>query len=448
MADHWGAALIPAVLLALLAARARIRGGSWLEPSALFALAWSLYVLLPLLLAPDFEVWPAGVWWILLSVFCVSCGSWWADSGKRRNLQNATPDGSRRTALQTFSAIVPQLRVALIASLVCGLLYSIVAILDFGMDLRTLFSIEGVVEIARAFSVDRYSETYVPPSLLVQIWLIGVYAAPIFGGILFSLRRHKVDLWLSIASIIPGFSVFVLQTTRAAVVTALILWVAGFFAQRALMDRGGFRLFAKQRLYALTGLAMLLIVIFGVGQVMRGGDTPEAAAVQDMVLSDTPRVWMLGHLSVFTQWFRETRFGLDSPAMGAYSLAGVFEQLGLHPRPLGLYIDRYELLPGLYSNIYTVFRGFIEDFTLPGSLVFLFLLGKWAGAAYDRVREGNLHYVPVLVAFYAFVGSYGVSIFNYNSILFAWLGASLFLWRVQIGKQRFASKRTPANPTN
>jgi|SRR5579872_1058127 oligosaccharide repeat unit polymerase len=427
MADHWVAAFIPALLLALLAARARVRGGSWLEPSALFALAWSLYVLLPLLLAPDFEVWPGGVWWILLSIYSVCCGSWWAGRGKDR-VPGQQPRASRSTfALPAIKSQISGLRIVLVITLLCGLLYSLVAILNFGFGLGTLFSTEGIVELARAFSVDRYSEAYVPPGFLVQVWLIGVYAAPIFGGLLFSARRNKADVFLSISSIVPAFSVFLIQTARAPVVLALSLWVSGSFAQSVFSHPEGVRIFSKKRTYALLALALFLVVIFGVGQVMRGGRAPEVEVMQDMLLSDTPRVFMLGHISVFTRWFHETAFSLTSPALGAYSVAGLFDQLGIHPRPLGLYLDFYEIVPGMVSNIFTVFRGFIEDFTLPGSLLFLFLVGMYAGRAYDRVREGDLRYAPVLIAAYAFSGSYGVSIFNYNSILFSWLIAAIYL---------------------
>lgn len=445
MADHWLAAFIPALILAWLAARARIRGGSWLEPSALFALAWALYVLLPLLLAPDFEVWPGGIWWILLSVYSVCCGSWWAGRGKNR-LTGQQPRGCRTTfALRAIEFHVSGLRIALVIALICGLLYSIVAIISFGFGLGTLFSTEGVVELARAFSVDRYTEGYVPPGFLVQVWLIGVYAAPIFGGLLFPARRNKADCFLSILSIVPGFAIFLIQTARAPVVLALSLWVSGCFAQSVFCQPEGVRIFSKKRVYALLGLALFLVVIFGIGQVMRGGQAPEVGVMQDMLLSDTPRVFVLGHISVFTRWFHETTFRVTSPALGAYSIAGVFDQLGIHPRPLGLYLDFYEIVPGMVSNIFTVFRGFIEDFTLPGSLLFLFLVGMYAGRAYDRVREGDLRYAPILIAAYAFSGSCGVSIFNYNSILFSWLIAAIYL-RTVSGRKHQNTRRISSAP--
>src|SRR2546422_7817110 len=84
MIGSWGAALIPGLLLVLIAGFARSYGGSWLEPGALFALVWAFYVLVPLAFAPDYEVWPGGVWWILVSALSVCCGSWWVTRNRSK----------------------------------------------------------------------------------------------------------------------------------------------------------------------------------------------------------------------------------------------------------------------------------------------------------------------------------------------------------------------------
>jgi len=280
-----------------------------------------------------------------------------------------------------------------------------------------------------------------------QIWLIGVYAAPIFGGILFAMRRLSRDIRLSMLSLFPAFSVFVLQTTRAAVVTGLILWISAWFAVRVLLERGRCRIFTKKLVSAFCGIVLVMIALYAGGQVMRGGDMPEVGAIGDVLVSPAARASMLGHISVFSQWFHESRITLVSPAFGAYSVAGVFDQLGLHPRPGGLYGDFYEVEPGGITNVYTVFRGLIEDFTLPGSLVFLFLAGICAGSAYDRVRAGNPQYAPFLVAFYAFTGSHGVSIFNYNSVLFACLVVAIYFWKtIALAKKRVAREFSVPSP--
>jgi oligosaccharide repeat unit polymerase len=443
MIGNWGAALIAGMLLALVSGYARSRGGSWLEPGAFFALVWSFYVLLPLVFASDYTVWPGGVWWILASALSVCCGSWWVAGNRSKALSSVHLGVMTSTdPFPESHPLVRGLRPALLVSVFCGLLYSLIAVAQMGFDSATLLSLKGIVVVARAFSVDRYSEDYVAPGVFSQIWLIGVYAAPIFGGILIAMRRSSRDVGLSILSLSPALVVFALQTTRAAIVTGLILWVSACFAVRVLLERGKGRLFTKRVILAFCAMGVLMVVFFAVGQVMRGGDTPEVGALGDVLVSPVARASMLGHISVFSQWFHESRFTSATPALGAYSVAGLFDQLGLHSRPAGLYTDPYEVEPGAFTNIYTIFRGLIEDFTLPGSFVFLFLVGVCAGSAYNRVRKGNPRYLPFLVAFYAFSGSHGVSIFNYNSVLFAWLISGMYLWRTTIPGKRYATKQS------
>src|SRR2546425_426744 len=127
MIGNWGAALIAAVLLVLVAGCARFCGGGWLEPGAFFALVWSFYVLVPLVFAPDYTVWPGGVWWILASGLSVCCGSWWV----RRNRSKALPERHIRVMPSSdpyseSDLLVPKVRLALLVSVLCGLLYSLI----------------------------------------------------------------------------------------------------------------------------------------------------------------------------------------------------------------------------------------------------------------------------------------------------------------------------------
>jgi len=89
-----------------------------------------------------------------------------------------------------------------------------------------------------------------------------------------------------------------------------------------------------------------------------------------------------------------------------------------------------DLAPGTRTNIYTLFRGLIQDFTLPGALIVLWIVGVIAGYAYNQTARGHLTWMPILIAFYAFACDFLTSIFNYNSILFAWVGLTVYIWGI------------------
>jgi hypothetical protein len=100
--------------------------------------------------------------------------------------------------------------------------------------------------------------------------------------------------------------------------------------------------------------------------------------------------------------------------------------LGLKEREIGLYVDSVNLPNGSESNIYTAFRAMVDDFTLPGALLFFGLLSFAGGLGWALLRHGQLWAAPFLVSDVAFIlWSPLTSLFNYNSIV-----GALFLFEL------------------
>src|SRR5262249_22704706 len=80
------------------------------------------------------------------------------------------------------------------------------------------------------------------------------------------------------------------------------------------------------------------------------------------------------------------------------------------------------------SNIFTAFRGLLQDFTFPGAVLLSFVSGMVAAVAYGKTVAGSMRYIPLLAGYYAFVlWSPIVSILNYNSVLLALLMVTYLL---------------------
>jgi len=74
----------------------------------------------------------------------------------------------------------------------------------------------------------------------------------------------------------------------------------------------------------------------------------------------------------------------------------------------------------LTSNLYSAFRGLIQDFTFPGAILLTVTTGAIANLAYRSVKAGNIATLGILAGIYSFVfWSPIVSLFVYNAILFA-----------------------------
>ena len=413
----------PVFALGILALLARAMSQSWLEAGPVCALVWFFSLALPLLFAPDYAVASSGLWWIALCAATVCAGSVMASYPFH---PMTTP--SRHANEKRDASCFPYLRCLILIAMLCGILSSVT---DLSASWRPMTSLRGdvYVEMAHEMYVERHTQD-VYPRWISRILLIGVYLSPMLGGMLSSVKQSRWDGCLSIASLLPALLMFALHTTRAAFILAGILWGAGWFAVRVWMWPEERPPWTARTAVVFLGIGLLGIALFGAGQVIREGKTPSWDTLWGQIASPGVRSAFFGHVSVFSGWFETTWDVVLRPAWGRYSLAGFFDLLGLSTREVGLYRDIQEVEPGGLSNIYTVFRGLIQDFTAPGALVVLFFMGGVAGRAYHWTRQGRLIWMPILIAFYALAGNVITSIFNYNSILFAWFLLSLYLWGI------------------
>jgi len=78
--------------------------------------------------------------------------------------------------------------------------------------------------------------------------------------------------------------------------------------------------------------------------------------------------------------------------------------------------------------VYTLFRGLIQDFTLPGASLFGVLLGIVAGAAARSRSANHGRNVLVLAGYYSLIlFSPVISLFTYNGLILAWVVAAMVL---------------------
>jgi hypothetical protein len=99
--------------------------------------------------------------------------------------------------------------------------------------------------------------------------------------------------------------------------------------------------------------------------------------------------------------------------------------MGFGHRIPGLFDSIIDLVAGETSNIYTAFRPLIQDFTIPGALFILALLGFVGGIGFRLVAMGRWSGMPLLLAAY-------VTIF-WTPITWFWIYNSLTATVVAVG---------------
>jgi oligosaccharide repeat unit polymerase len=257
-----------------------------------------------------------------------------------------------------------------------------------------------------------------------------VFLAPAVGGILFVLRREKGWKVIALSAFVPAILVTVLQTTKAAVLFAMVLWLSGYFATR--LRRHQLKVFTRGHLLVAMVVAAVVTVFFFATSLARMASTD--AGLLDLVMRKLLTA-AFGHMTVFSSWLTEYWNAATEPTLGTVVFAGPLEMLGIVHRIPGLFENVVDLVLGETSNIYTAFRPLIQDFTIPGALVVLGLLGFVGGVGFRGVASGKWSWLPpLLVMYYTTMWSPITWFWIYNSLtatLFAVAVIVVFvrLWR-------------------
>ena len=413
-------ALALSVTLIGWAAAMRALAGTWLQPSAFFALWWCCAGIVPLLLAPRELVGPNAIGVLVASSVAFSMGGAVGNWGLRtRRIANPTLPGELElTILRWLCAMAVALGIGSTIAFVRG----------SGIAFAQLLDLEQLVVVSNQFYIARYAETGpLPAPPLSQALLPFVYLAPGLGGLLFGLERGRLGKLIGLASYSPAIAVTVLQTTKAAVLLGIVLWLSSYFAAR--LRIGKIAVFTKGHL--LTGLSVgagLAIFFLGVGLArLASTDTGLANVVIGKLVTSA-----LGHMAVLSQWLGDYWNQPFEPTLGTVTFAGPRELLGLQQRIPGLFEDIVDLVAGESSNVHTAFRPLIQDFTMPGALAILAILGAVGGFGFRLVAAGRWIALPLLIIAYVTIFWMPITLFwIYNSLTVAVAALGLIVFFIE-----------------
>lgn len=366
----------------------RLAAGTWLQPAAFFPLWWCVAGIAPLILAPNEPVGINAIVWLIAASMAVSAGGVAGNGGlKTRRLTKTQPATDSELKVLGF---------VLALSIVLGTLSNIAYLVGSGIPLTELLHLERLVVVSNQLYVARYAESgpLVPPAFS-QALLPFVYLAPAVGGTLFVLRREWSWKLLCLFSFVPAITVTVLQTTKAAVLFSMMLWLSGYFAAR--LRFGKTAVFTVPHVLVAGILTSIVTVFFFAVGLARMASTD--LALLNIVLVKLVTT-AFGHMTVFSQWLTEYTSQPLDPSLGQVTFAGPLEMLGYQQRIPGIFSNVVDLVAGESSNIYTAFRPLIQDFSFPGALVVMALLGFVGGLGFRLVAAGSWSAVPLLIGTY------------------------------------------------
>jgi oligosaccharide repeat unit polymerase len=424
---NWLAAAI-FLLLPAIAVAARKSGGSWYSPAAFFAAFWCIFGGLPLVAGP-LTVQPEGMLFLAAACGAVLLGAWLAQR-RQRALEAHGPPLTEPPLLGWFIAACTLLGVAVVVL--------ILASIDVP-GARRAISLNGIVATIHQLAIERNGGTWQEPAV-ARVLTTVLYLGAMLAGIMIGIRNSGYARWLALAAVVPSLMITVILTTKASLLLPLALGMSSYLA--ACIAAGRPPSLNLKRAALVAGLVAVLAAAFVLLQMVRyaGWASGRPLAVIQLLWLDS-----FPYLGAFSMWFQHSALSASlHPSLGQYTFAGVFELLHIHSRVAGLYTDQIQI-NGAGYNIYTAFRGLIEDFTVPGALLFLVVVGFGAELAYRRVQSGDLRMVGILAAFYAAtLWSFVVDVFIYNTIVLAFLVLIGYLAIASRPSFRRAAARIPS----
>ena len=410
MADLVGSPWPAYVVLLIVTGISRIRCGSWFAPAAFVGMVWSFFTGASLAII-DYPL-PARGWWMLVVlIVAVQLGALIAHECPPRR-HAAINFGPSNTAA---SLVAPCRRYGVICTVVAllGCVYFLFASLkEFDLPFTPL----GVLEVGARWTLLRYDDVVEPWS--VRLLVMWFHPAALLGGILFASTNKTRDRVIAVITLLPAVVYGVLTGTRAAILLGLTCWIGGYIASQCVRSREKLTLFTGKRLALLLFTAVCMVGMFVSIDAIRATSWSQSFVldVHEQKLSN----YMLAPPAAFADWYAHA--DVSSLEWGAQTFAGEFGLLHLKTRIMGTYLEKANILGTESTNVYTIFRGLIEDFTAFGAALLGACIGALAGWIYAVGFHDERKSLFWLSAFYAaFLFSPLTSLFTFNGAALAWL---------------------------
>ena len=385
---------------------------SWRSPGSFFAFCWAFFLITPFIFAPEYEMDQLGVWFIAIFTMSLAAGSILAYSPFHDNYIISPKHHFNFKKLYFILFIL------------CVI--SFIGIYFLFQFASNIYGSENYkiswLAIPNLIAVDRYNEVLNYP-YLIKYSLYIIYPANLLAGLLFAKKdtpkKYKILLIVPlIASLILG----IIEGARTSILLGLIMffssWLSAMVSSKTPIPLN--KVLIKISVGTITFFGFFITSFIFIQWLRQGMDT----IIIDL-LFDRIRAYFFGYLAAFTQWFNSS-VELNFSA-GFITFAGPYNLIGIIDRPLGFY-DSIQITKGVTTNIFTVFRGIITDFSMSGSLIIAFIFGFILQSIFQRKNTTSLKGTLPISMFYAFtLYSPLISIFHYNSILFSWFILLIFL---------------------
>jgi oligosaccharide repeat unit polymerase len=408
--------------------------GTWLFPGCLFGLFWFGFTFFPLGILFWVPVNPYAIAFLFLCTVAFSMGALafdWKAAFKRNALK-------RETAALVYGS--PFLKVVFCMSTLASVVFLALNLFGQGFSLHDLFF--DLFPSAAAYANLRFSED-LNGSILERFSIVAAYLGAILGGFLFPGMATKIGRRLVVVlSFFPSILVALTESSKWHLFLCIAFFYAGLLVYRASM--GTLRLLEKSSVKSLALCMAILIAIVTVSFLGRGLYVIDDTGDLIKKLVEYYSSYSFGHIYAFSDWFAffigrhsELVYPHESATHGFYTFATLFKLMGSDKvLPIGMFDDYYSYGDLLTTNIFTMFRGLIQDFGIIGSVLFMLATGfllHWTFHSMLRNKRPVFTVAVFVLMMGYFYASFISSLLGSNRIYYV---TFVLLWTVlQINKR-------------
>lgn len=376
------------------------------SPAMIFTLYWVCQILIITIGGYGYFYFTyTGIIYILLCVITFNIGYSLAstDNSKYIHVNRTIIVGYKKNAIKVYYIV-----------LALAWFSVIYKFLSEGHNIGELLNFDSFLTLSNQNSVDRYADEK-STSILQKLLGINDNCCPIIGGLIFyDFKRNR--RWLSYISMLPSILYGFIESAKMGVITSVFLWLIGIVLASQLFN---IKLHTKANtlLKIIGGFLLFFFILLGIMMFRIGKfdlDTLEIALGKFIS-------YAFGHLPAFDIWFSDYNEDLNDLTLGGKTFYGITNALGIMNREQGVFTDFTTISShGDITNVYSVFRFFVEDFGVYGTLLLLFIIGFIIRIIYQNFLSRKhlmLNLTLMCFVFFFISWSFATSIFVYTTFI-------------------------------
>jgi len=410
--------------------------GSWMVPGSLFCLFWFAYTFIPLVALWSVPIDPRGMGYIFSACAIFSLTSYafkWKGEFHKASLKPFKDDFDSaiiRTLFFTTSSFV-------IISILIDLMIQ-------GVTIKSMLT-EPVAIVGKM--IDLRYKGLVRPNIFKTITTILHQPAVILGALFYFGRDHRgmVRPFLLAFIFLPACLLLILHGDKGSLFYDISLFFGALLIIK--IRSGKTEILNPTDLKKLFLFAILVfsLVFFAFLARYTGLELPKKEEIHPWISSPQTYVtrmfasYAAGHIYAFSDWFAEmikanpnSVYTDNLGRYGFYTFMAIAKLISSQniETPAGYYAEYFYYGGILKTNIYTFFRGLINDFGIVGSFFAMLIFGFACNIIFLsllRFKQAALSVPLFIYAIGFFYTSYMISLFTWNSPFVGSILVFLFL---------------------